>query len=359
MMQMIRSQIVREIPPGENNPRNSEGDFLRLADGRILFAYSRYTGDDREDDCPCDIAALFSEDDGAHFDGGRILVRASEHSVRNVMSVSLLRMQNGDVGLFYLVKDPVNGTSTYVLRRSTDECATFQPPVRCLPDRFAGYYVVNNCRVLQTQDGRIYIPAAVHRNSPSEPSYHADACFFLSEDDGRTFREIGLPLHCPVPSQTGLQEPGILELPGGVLYAHFRTDLFCQYESVSLDGGVRWFTPQPSRFSSPESPMKIARNPFSGLYYAVWNPLPEYNGRNADPPGEWITAGRTPLVVAESRDGLHFDDPVTIEDDADRGFCYPAVYFLSGKEMLLAYCSGGKADNACLCCTTIRRITLQ
>ena len=105
--------------------------------------------------------------------------------------------------------------------------------------------------------------------------------------------------------------------------------------------------------------MKIARNPMSGRYYAVWNPAPLYNGRAADPPGEWITAGRTPLVMAESTDGVTFGEPVAIETDAHRGFCYPALFFLSGREMLLAYCSGGRAETACLCRTTIRRITLK
>jgi hypothetical protein len=36
-----------------------------------------------------------------------------------------------------------------------------------------------------------------------------------------------------------LQEPGCVELPGGVVYGYFRTDLGRQYESVSLDGGLR------------------------------------------------------------------------------------------------------------------------
>ena len=38
--EIIRSTTVAEIPPRENNPRNSEGDFAVLKDGSILFAYS-------------------------------------------------------------------------------------------------------------------------------------------------------------------------------------------------------------------------------------------------------------------------------------------------------------------------------
>ena len=28
------------LNPGENNPRNSEGDFVKLKDGRLMFVYS-------------------------------------------------------------------------------------------------------------------------------------------------------------------------------------------------------------------------------------------------------------------------------------------------------------------------------
>jgi len=32
------------LAPGPGNPRNSEGDFITLKDGRILFLYTRFTG---------------------------------------------------------------------------------------------------------------------------------------------------------------------------------------------------------------------------------------------------------------------------------------------------------------------------
>ena len=34
---------VLELRSGPGNPRNSEGDFIRLKDGRVLFVYSHYT----------------------------------------------------------------------------------------------------------------------------------------------------------------------------------------------------------------------------------------------------------------------------------------------------------------------------
>ena len=48
-----------DLPPGDKNPRNSEGSFLRLKDGRIVFAYSRYSGTSSDDGAYCEIAAIY------------------------------------------------------------------------------------------------------------------------------------------------------------------------------------------------------------------------------------------------------------------------------------------------------------
>ena len=162
----------------------------------------------------------------------------------------------------------------------------------------------------------------------------------------------------PGKSETGLQEPGLTVLPDGSICGYFRTDRGFQFESISSDGGKSWSVPVQSRFTSPESPMLIMRNPFSGIYYALWNPIPNYNGRYpADAP--WITAGRTPFVMAQSENGRDFSEYTVIEDDPDRGFCYPAMVFLNEKEMLISYCAGGKDDGNCLTRTRIRKIILK
>ena len=50
----MKTRIVHQIPPSENNPRNSEGAFIRAKNGDILFAYSRYKGDSVHDHAACD-----------------------------------------------------------------------------------------------------------------------------------------------------------------------------------------------------------------------------------------------------------------------------------------------------------------
>ncbi len=356
------SSVAGELTRKENNPRNSEGSFLKLKDGRIAFAYSRYNGESYDDHAPCDICVVYSYDNGKTFDteNYETLVYASDYLEENVMSVTLRYMNNGDIGLFYLLKHP-GITSEYILRRYKDDFNNILCEIKCLPFDYEGYFVVNNDRVLQTSDGRWFVPAAFHHTSINhkENAYvdgKAITYFFVSEDDGYTWKQIKENLKLSdTYSHSGLQEPGLVELNGGVLYCYCRTDRMYQYESVSLDGGEHWFAPQPSRFTSPTSPMLIKKNPYNNIYYAVWNPTPDiFSDFRAD-----VSWARTPLVMAQSTDGINFSKPVIIEDDPKKGFCYPAIEFLDEKTLLLSYCNGGENEGCCLNTTLIRRITLE
>jgi hypothetical protein len=52
------------IPAEDGNPRNGEGSMIRLCDGRIMYAYTRYYGDELKDDSIACIAAYYSSDEG-------------------------------------------------------------------------------------------------------------------------------------------------------------------------------------------------------------------------------------------------------------------------------------------------------
>lgn len=358
------SEPVRLLPPQQNNARNSEGDFARLKDGRILFVFSRYNTDNSHDDAKCDIAALYSDDDGQTFPGEPVvIVPASAHNTLNLMSVSLLRLQNGKLAIFYLCKkDPFS--EVYMRLANEDETA-FGDPVKCMPFDEESYNVINNARIVQLKNGRILIPAAKHEvktyeNGDRHAEYFGKCRVYGSDDDGKTWKNLARFIELPNPgySETGLQEPGIIELPDGRLYQYFRTDRMFQFESFSEDNGEIWTTPIPSRFTAPESPMLIRRNPYSGQYFAFWNPIPLYNGR-LDPNEKWVHAGRNPFVMAVSDNGLDFSSFVVLESEEDHGYCYPSVFFLNEKEMLLSYCSGGPEDGMCLAKTTIRKVVIE
>lgn len=66
------NQVLRItlLPPGPDNPRNSEGDFIRLRDGRIMFIYTHFTSG-ADDFARAHLAARFSDDGGDH---GQIVV---------------------------------------------------------------------------------------------------------------------------------------------------------------------------------------------------------------------------------------------------------------------------------------------
>ena len=74
--------------PGPGNPRNSERDFITLADGRVMFVYTRFTGGGGDQ---ADLAARFSSDQGRSWSEDDVMVVANEGD-QNVMSASLLRL---------------------------------------------------------------------------------------------------------------------------------------------------------------------------------------------------------------------------------------------------------------------------
>ncbi|MGN1069587.1 MAG: exo-alpha-sialidase, partial [Candidatus Fimadaptatus sp.] len=87
----------------------------------------------------------------------------------------------------------------------------------------------------------------------------------------------------------------------------------------------------------------------------IWNPTPNYNGREQVPG----MGGRTPLVMASSTDdGRTWSAPRTLEDDRRAGFCYPAMFFLPDGQALAAYCAGTEEDGSCLCRLRMRKFRL-
>ena len=86
---------VRLLPPGVSNPRNSEGDFIQLKDGRILLVYTHFTGGGGDDDAAF-LAGRFSSDGGVTWTPDDVTIVPNEGQW-NVMSVSLLRLQSGEI----------------------------------------------------------------------------------------------------------------------------------------------------------------------------------------------------------------------------------------------------------------------
>lgn len=352
-------RVVLDLPPGPGNPRNSEGAFLELKDGRMLFVYSHFLGTSSSDAARARLAARHSSDGGDTWSADEFIATPEEDDVMNVMSVSLLRFGNGDLGIFYLLRRSWHEMRMHC-RRSTDEGRTWSAPISCMPA--SGYYVVNNDRVVRLTSGRLVIPAAFHparadRNEAAAVDWRGVARFLLSDDDGRTWREA--KDYCTLPvthTRSGLQEPGVIEMVGGSLWGWARTDLGRQYEFFSNDGGETWSLPAPSRFTSPNSPLSMKRLPVSGRLVAVWNPAPAYEMRAQTR----VAGDRTPLVLATgTSSNATWSKAAVIDGDggADAGYCYTAIHFTKDA-MLLAYCAGGEADKSRLARLRLRKIPL-
>ena len=97
--------VSLDLVPGPDNPRNSEGAFLTLENGEILYAYSRYKGDSQADEATADLCLLRSGDDGRTFGEESIILTCEGEGGVNAMSLSLMHMKNGDIGLFLSGKD--------------------------------------------------------------------------------------------------------------------------------------------------------------------------------------------------------------------------------------------------------------
>src|SRR3954468_7970258 len=79
------------------HPRNSEGAFVTLKSGRILFLYSQFS-EGASDFSPCRVAQIFSDDQGRSWSEPRALFTPEPNTLE--MSVSLLRLASGKIALF-------------------------------------------------------------------------------------------------------------------------------------------------------------------------------------------------------------------------------------------------------------------
>ena len=341
----------------ENNPRNSEGAFIRSKRGEILFAYSRYTGESWNDHATCDVALITSFDEGRTWSEPRIIARAADFGTENIMSVSALELLDGRIAFFYLVKRRAGNSVVTDIGRSVSEDGINFKSELCVINAKTAYYIINNDRLVRLESGRIlaptaYIPDGVDRSLEIAPL--TTSCLY-SDDDGVTFEKASFDLSSAygINKKIGLQEPGVIARDGG-LYLWMRTGYGTQYESFSTDGVDGFCEAHPSIFTSAISPMQMKE--FDGVTYCVYNPVPCYNGRV----WERETWGRNPLVIRKSVDGgKHFGELNVIEAEPTRGFAYPAIFKTNDGRLLLGYCRGDKNDGNHLCRIGIAEIEIN
>lgn len=344
------SIVTLNVEPSKEHPRNSEGSFVTLKSGRILFCYSQFYGG-AGDESPARIVRIHSDDQGRTWSQPVTVVENTAGN--NVMSVSLLRLASGKIAMFYCIKNSWIDCRPH-MRLSADEGETWTEPK--LVQQAPGYFVLNNDRVIQTSKGRIVMPLAFHRSKGTDPhtskswDSRAITTWLYSDDEGSTWVESSSWWAIPVPSRSGLQEPGVVERADGSLFSWCRTDQGAQYGFESADAGKTWSPPMPTELKSPNGPASIKRLPGSSDLLAIYN---DHSGKFPFPPKK-----RNPFVAAISKDGgKTWPQRKLIESDPEGLYHYTAIHFV-GDAMLIAYCAGDSKVGA-LNRLRIRRITLD
>lgn len=325
---------VLSLSVSETNPRNGEGDFVHLRDGRDMFVYTEYVGTSNDDHARAHLVKRYTSDGGETWTPP---VEVTPRSGRmNDMSASLLRIRGGKLALFYLRKNSAADCCP-VMRVSTDESETWSAETDCIAPTNVAYYVLNNARAERLGSGRIVLPLARHDRAAPEGFEFARLLCVYSDDDGRTWQQGAEYLPQDEAGKPVLvQEPGVIELKDGRLYLYARTNRGRQWQAFSKDGGRTFADFGPSPIVGPRGPATIKRLP-NGELLLVWNDHETYpQCAGLDP--KWV-GRRAPLSIAFSRDeGLTWVDRQTIDPEIEKGFfCYFATLVVNDSLLLHTY----------------------
>jgi len=345
------TEVVLTLAVSQGNPRNTEGDFAVLKDGRVLLVYTRFTGGGSDHD-QADLVSRVSDDGGKTWSMEDRVVVANRGGL-NVMSVSLNRLQDGRLALVYLEKNSLTDCRP-VVRFSADEATTWSEPVTMIPEEDCGYFVLNNDRVVQLSDGRLLAPLALHHRPDWEkPDWSGEVGAYFSDDAGATWRrsQEWQKAYDAAGNRIAAQEPGVVELKDGRVLMYLRTSAGELYQCHSQDRGMSWSAPVTMGVASPQSPASIERIPDSDTLVMVWN---DHTGV---PPAE--RKARTPLSLSLSRDeGRTWTPSFALESDPRGWYCYTAMEFV-GDDLLLAYVAGDQSPGKHLSASRVRRVSLS
>lgn len=329
-------RTVLDMKPTSDNLRNGEGVFFRSVNGEILYAYSRFRGNKKEDDTFCDIAMIRSKDEGESWSDYQIIASAEEFGVENMMCASALPTLDGRLCVYFLVKE--NDGSTTIGRTISSDGVTFKAE-RCECNIPKNYYVIENDRFIRLSDGRIATVASSYNPS----AFVGSVIGIVSDNDGAEFHCVNTNGTCSLPYSSfgsGLEEPIIIELAPNLIWLLCRTNHGYQFQAFSTNGMWSFTPPEPSVFTSPGSPIVLKRLSDNSIL-AAYNPIPNYNGRSQladDMAMKTIYSGRTPLVLRRSKDnGVTWGDLYPIEVGAKKDFCYPCLFETKDGGLLCAY----------------------
>lgn len=220
----------------------------------------------------------------------------------NCLNPVLFQVPEGPLLLFYKT-----GKWWAYVKRSTDHGVTWSKPERL----YNGLFGPVKNKPVRLADGSILSPTSVEIPSPRGTCWRVH--FERSTDGGRSWQFIG-----PVNDGHAIQaiQPSLLFHPGNRLQALGRTQQGRLFEIWSEDGGLTW-----GEMSLMELPNNNCGTDAvtlrDGRHLLVYN----HAGNRPD-----RTSGfRSPLNLALSKDGRHWEAALVLEDEPRKEFSYPAV----------------------------------
>lgn len=227
----------------------------------------------------------------------------------------LFQIPGGDLVLFYKIGSFVQDWTGWQIR-SKDGGKTWSHPM-ALPENFLG--PIKNKPVFI--NGRIINPSSTEKGGWK---FH----FELSDDKGETWKYIG-PIAAeqkvqtenmldsvPVPMPIQCIQPSILQLADGQLEAIGRTRNGQLAYTYSKDNGSSWSKVRLSELPNNNSGTD-ALTLKDGRHVIVYNDSKAQPGQSGGP--------RTPLCLAISEDGKHWNKLLTLEDSKIGEYSYPSI----------------------------------
>ncbi|MSU73451.1 MAG: exo-alpha-sialidase [Opitutus sp.] len=321
--------------------RRSEASFVGLRDGSVLLAYGRHTGPndpgyarlrnervvrygggsaiERDNDFG-EIVAIRLNPQGRRLTVERVLVPAPADGL-NAMSPALRRLPDGRLGLLYSHRQSTRVASRRFVT-SSDEGETWSKPSIVAE---SGYKTGCHDRFTILANGRLIAPC--HGGADFD-SHYRKIWVAWSDNSGTTWTtgpEIAVPqVGWPgvKGTESGCNEPGVVERADGSLLMTMRTAMGTQFCSESVDRGATWTSPRTLEVPSPSAPAHLSRLPNSDNLLLVWTP--NYDARAP------MNGHRHTVLACVSTDGgrswPHARRKVLVHDPS-RNTDYPAVFF--------------------------------